>query len=275
MIATRRQRSIAPVLIWLGFVAGSAPGELIIFRFEGVITDVQLMGPLLMQNWPQVGAPFQGTYSFESTAGDSTTDPSFESLPPAGVRVQVGVFDLHGTGTIVSTYDDVATTPPYDLYEAGDWLSSLEFLSHPELGDVLNRNNFQLHLRGNTDLLDGVALPLTPPDLANATEARLSLSLDDRFNTTPIPYVYIAASLESLTLVPEPRSLVMFGMAVCASRLSWRNRRIREQNNAGVSYGQRRPRRVPERVHQSYASGAFQLTSLLALVAKKQTHPAT
>jgi hypothetical protein len=219
---------VAPAVIWLLFViAGSAPGELITFRFEGVVTGVGFMQPLGEQNWPQVGDPFRGTYSFESTAGDSTSDPSFESFPPAGVRVQVGAYDLQGAGTGVSTYDDVAITPPSDLYEAGNWLSSLEFLSHPELGEVFNRNLFRLHIRGNTELLDGLALPLTPPDLSNATEARLSVWLDNAFHTLSGPLVYIAGSLESLTLVPEPRSLCMFGIALCASHLFSRTRRTR------------------------------------------------
>lgn len=235
MIATRRQATVAPLVIWLAFVAGSAPGELITFRFEGVVTNVEVTAQLPVQSWPQVGDPFRGTYSFESTAGDSTTDPSFESFPPAGVRVQVGAFDLQAAGTIVSTYDDVAVTPPYDLYGAGNWLSSLEFLSHPELDDFLNRNHFQLHLRGTTELLDAVALPFTPPDLAHATDARLSVWLDSGLNTRPYPLVNITGSLDSLTLVPEPKSLYIVGIALCASRLilSTRPMRLRGHSHGG------------------------------------------
>ena len=186
----------------------SAP---VTFAFKGTVDRVLIYESVGQLTWPEPGTSFHGSYSFDPNATDSSTDPFsgiYTTPPPSGVRVKVGEFELTGTGSYVATHE-VFTPAPRDLYEAGNWLGSMELISHSDLRDVLNRNHFQLRIDGNSQLLDGLALPFTPPPLAKATEAPLSLSLDSGLNTRPFPYVLITAMLDSLTLVPEPATWLL------------------------------------------------------------------
>jgi len=193
--------------------AGAVRGEPVTFYFEGMVLSVeQVHGPVTGVTWPSAGAPFRGSYTFESTTPDTGgpnsgvyTTPG----PPDGpgfVRVEVGQFQLEGGGAYVVTHEVPTPPPGTDIYEAGNWLSNMEFVSHAELNATLNHNHFQLRIDGDTNLLDGLDLPLTPPSLAHATEATLSLWLDNGLNTTPAPYVMITGALTSLHLgfMPEP-----------------------------------------------------------------------
>jgi hypothetical protein len=192
------------------------------FYFEGMVLSVeQVHGPVTGVTWPSAGAPFRGSYTFESTEPDSSAS-DFSGVyttpgPPDGpglVRVEVGQFQLEGGGSAVVTHEVPTPPPGTDIYEAGNWLSSMEFVSHPELNEFLNRNHFQLRIDGDTNLLDGLDLPLDPPSLAHASEATISLWLDNGFNTTPAPYVMITGELTSLHLgfIPEPNSATIGGI---------------------------------------------------------------
>jgi hypothetical protein len=217
--------AVAIAFLCSALSAHAVSGASITFAFKGTVDRVLVYEPLGNQNWPEPGTSFQGTYTFDSNAIDSSADPLsavYTASPSSGVRVKVGQFELAALGTYVATYD-VLTPAPRDLYEAGNWLSNMELHSHPELAAVLNRNHFQLQIDGNPLLLDGLALPLTPPPLAAAFQATMALSLDNGQNTRPFPYVLITAELDSLTLVPEPCSLVSFVVVVCVAWLGGRH----------------------------------------------------
>lgn len=200
-------------LACLPLAANKARGDLITFRFEGRVAGVQILVPVGQQSWPEVGAPFRGTYTFDSNAMDTTASPftgGYSSRDaPSGVKVEVGQFEFEGTGSAVVTAEVLSPPPAHDRYEVVNWLSNMDITSHPELGGVLDHNNFQLRIDGNSQLLDGLELPLTPPSLAHATEATLALYLDSSGNLGPAPYVTINGTLESLTLAPEPSGLVL------------------------------------------------------------------
>ena len=110
----------------------------------------------------------------------------------------------------------------------------MDIVSPPEISQVFDFNDFDLMIQGNSQLLDGLELPLTPPSLADASEATLRLTLDSRLNFPPIPFVTINGTLESLTLVPEPSTallaiLGLIGLFFAASRR--RKRRLLTKRN--------------------------------------------
>jgi hypothetical protein len=220
MIATYFRTSLFAVACPM-LLAGKCGGELVTFRFEGKVLNVDAFSIGLDYPRPAIGATIRGTYSFDSNAVDTANDPLFRgyaSLAPAGARVNVGEFSLVGVGTDILVYDSYF--PIADNYAA---FSRTEFQSHPDLNSVFTENYFELSIRGGSDLLDGLALPLTPPSLATARFAGVLVRLDNETNFTGRPYVYIVGTLESLTLVPEPAYLVPVTIAACVLyRVRWR-----------------------------------------------------
>ena len=105
--------------------------------------------------------------------------------------VRVGELNLQSLASFVATYSSI--------YQAGDWIPSLELVSHPDDAKILLHNNFQLSIRKD-GLLPGPILPLTPPSLDGTEEATLSLWLDGGISTRPWPYVSIQATLDALEL---------------------------------------------------------------------------
>jgi hypothetical protein len=183
--------------------AGDARGELVTFRFEGRVSDVAIDIPEYWGtpniNWPSVGTSFSGFYTFDSTAKDTSMaaeQGSYHTVlqDATAVDVSVGELNLQGAASFVATYASI--------YQAGDWIPSLELVSHPADADLFNRNNFQLSIR-KEGLLPGPILPLTPPSLIGAEEAKLFLWLDSGYNTRPWPYVSIVATLDSLELAEQ------------------------------------------------------------------------
>ena len=128
--------------------------------------------------------------------------------------VSVGDLRLQGTSSAVATYASI--------YEAGDWIPSIELVSHPEGATLFNQNNFQLSIRKD-GLLPGPILPLAPPPIVGAENATLSLWLDNGINTRPWPYVSIVATLDSLTAV-RPGDYNGGGTVDAADYALWRER---------------------------------------------------
>jgi len=197
-------RTVAAGVLALVLVnAESARGELVTFRFEGTVTDVLVDIPACWGtptvDWPDAGTPFTGYYTFDSTARDTAAaleQGAYHTVleNAVAVDVSVGELNLQGLSTFVATYSSI--------YEAGDWIPSLELVSHPEDADIFTRNNFQLSIRKD-GLLPGPILPLTPPSIDGAEYAVLRLGLDSGYNTRPWPYVWIEATLDSLELVSQ------------------------------------------------------------------------
>ena len=198
-------------------------GQLVTFRFEGRVTDVNVDIPDYWESpnidWPNVGTPFTGFYSFDPTAPDTAGSAAqgayhvvLDDLP--AVDVSVGDLHLQGASSFVATYASI--------YEAGDWIPRIELVSHPEGATLFNRSNFQLSIRKD-GLLPGPILPLAPPPIIGAESATLSLWLDNGLNTRPWPYVSIAATLDSLTAV-QPGDFTGNGTVDAADYALWRER---------------------------------------------------
>jgi hypothetical protein len=198
-------------------------GQFITFRFDGRVTDVLVEIPDYWEtpniDWPDVGTPFTGFYTFDPTAPDTAGSAEqgayhvvLDDVP--AVDVSVGDLRLQGASTSVATYASI--------YEAGDWIPRIELVSHPEEATLFNRNSFQLSIRKD-GLLPGPILPLAPPPVIGAESARLSLWLDNGLNTRPYPYVSIAATLDSLTAV-RPGDFNGDGTVDAADYALWRDR---------------------------------------------------
>jgi hypothetical protein len=172
-------------------------------------------------DWPEVGTSFTGFYTFDSTAMDTAAAPEqgayHEVLENAvAVDVAVGNLNLQGSSTFVATYSSI--------YAAGDWIPSLELVSHPEDAEIFTRNNFQLSIRKD-GLLPGPILPLTPPSIDGAEYAVLRLGMDSGYNTRPWPYVWIEATLDSLELASQMEGdFNNNGTVDAADYLIWRKR---------------------------------------------------
>jgi hypothetical protein len=176
-------------------------GQFLTFRFDGRVTGVQVDIPDYWEppniDWPDIGTRFTGFYTFDPTAADTAGSAEqgvyhlvLDDVP--AVDVSVGDLRLQGASSFVATYASI--------YEAGDWIPSIELVSHPEGATLFNRSNFQLSIRKG-GLLPGAILPLAPPPIVGSESATLSVWLDNGLNTRPWPYVSIAGTLDSLTAV--------------------------------------------------------------------------
>jgi hypothetical protein len=221
--AIRAAATIIPAFILVS--CGAVRGELVIFHFEGKVTHVAIDIPeyesTLSIDWPDVGTSISGFYTFDSTATDTAASPEQGAYHAVldnavAVDVRVGELVLQGLASFVATYSSI--------YQAGDWIPSLELISHPDDANILRHNNFQLSIRKD-GLLPGPILPLAPPPLDGAEEARLTLWLDGGISTRPWPYVSIEATLDSLQLASQmPGDFNGNGTVDAADYLVWRKR---------------------------------------------------
>lgn len=191
------------MLVLILATTGELRSELVTFRFEGTVTHVLVEVPEYWGtptvDWPDAGTPFTGYYTFDSSVRDTAAaheQGAYHTVleNAVAVDVSVGELNLQGSSTFVATYSS--------LYEAGDWIPSLELVSHPDDADIFTHNNFQLSIRKD-GLLPGPILPLTPPSIEGAEHAVLRLGMDSGYNTRPWPYVWIEATLDSLELASQ------------------------------------------------------------------------
>jgi hypothetical protein len=190
--------------LWL---PGHARGELVTFKFTGTVTSVSVDPRLQSYDFPDVGDPFTGYYRFDSAAQDTDESPdegNFSTvLPYIAVAVSIGEFEFQGRSTSISTYPG--------LYSVGDHLPKIELTSNLELAQILNRNHFNLVIDKDNLILDPNMLPLSPPSLDGA-QSYLRMVMD-RSPNPGAPFVFIDATLDSLTAVPEPSSLLLLTIA--------------------------------------------------------------
>jgi hypothetical protein len=218
--------ALLTVALLTGTLPRAARGEPITFAFRGTVTDVQAQQGAYgtpVVNWPGVGSVLAGTYTFESTAPNAAAQPNqglyYNPDPTGPIVASLGDFRWFGPASAVSVFDNPVGGAQPDVYEVGDWIPSMEITSPPELAGPFNRWNFSLRLEGDGSFLGSTALPLTPPDLSRATVKRLTLTGDNGLNTTPVPVVTFTATLDSLTVVPEPATLsVLCGAALILLR---------------------------------------------------------
>jgi hypothetical protein len=199
---------VAPAILWTLLLTAESRGELITFQFSGTVTGISIddFRPELQGiDFPDVGDPFRGFYTFDSTAQDtasSSEQGSFRTvLPHWALMVSIGDFRFEGRASGILTFQN--------HYEVGDFIPSIELTSDPALAETLDRNNFSLVVRKENLFADPNILPLTPPSLEGAFQRYLVMQMDNRNNVSPFPWVRMVATLDSLTLVPEPASLLL------------------------------------------------------------------
>ncbi len=198
-------------------------GQLITFRFEGRVTDVYVDIPDYLGtpniDWPDLGTPFTGFYTFDPTAPDTAGSAEqgayhvvLDDLP--AVDVSVGDLRLQGTSSAVATYASI--------YEAGDWIPSIELVSHPEGATLFNRQQLSIVHPKRWLATRPYSAP-RPASYCRPESATLSLWIDSGLNTRPWPYVSIAATLDSLTAV-RPGDYNGSGTVDAADYALWRER---------------------------------------------------
>jgi hypothetical protein len=191
-------------LLTLPFAA-AARGELITFEFSGTVTSVSVSPDYQSFDFPDVGDPFTGFYTFDSDAHDSANSPEqgtyYTVLPERAIVVSIGEIQFEGSANGILTFQN--------YYGVGDWIPNIEITSDPTLGTTLDHNNFSLIVRKEELFSDPNVLPLTPPSLVGAEEASLIMDLDDADDLSPFPEVSIMATLESLRIVPEPSGIAL------------------------------------------------------------------
>jgi hypothetical protein len=209
----------ASALVSLWF-PGYARGELVTVKFSGTVTSVSVHPLFQSYDFPDVGDSFTGYYRFDSTTQDSASlsdRGSFRtsSSQPA-IGVTIGDFQFEGTANQILTFQN--------QYSVADYIPSIELTSHPELAQILGRKNFTLTVKKENLYSDPNILPLSPPSLDQALERFLRMAM-----SRPLPGpgedVIIQASLDSLTVVPEPSTLPLSGGALALSMIlqrAWR-----------------------------------------------------
>jgi hypothetical protein len=187
--------------------ASEVRSELITFEFSGTVTRVTVDGDYQIYDFPDVGDPFTGFYTFDSSIPDAENFPlgGLWYNPNQRLMVSIGGFGFEGHASAILIFAN--------YYEAADHIPSIDLTSNPSLAQILDNNNFSLVVRKENLVADPNVLPLSPPSLAGADQASLTVSLDDRDDARPFSEVLIIATLESLTIVPEPASLLLTAMA--------------------------------------------------------------
>ncbi len=186
-------------------LATESSGELITFQFSGTVTTVVDRDNLEGFDFPGIGDPITGFYRFDSTTPDDVQDPSrgvFNiSLPDTALRVLIGNLWLE------------ALSYPIGITQNSYGVGGLiEFTSSPPLPAAIYRTFFGLGVTKDNLFSDPNVLPLSPPSLDGAFEPQMHMTLLGA--NLMSPRVDIFASLDSLTVVPEPSCLLLVEFAL-------------------------------------------------------------
>ncbi|MCC6142131.1 MAG: hypothetical protein IT389_16130 [Nitrospira sp.] len=192
---------------------GAAP---ITFNFTGFVSD---SGTHVSGNLPQY-APVTGSYTFNSltsNTGSGTTGTYNGALSSFTATIGSYVVSLGATNTIQVINPLNLTSDAYKV--SGAFTGNLPF-SNSNTAPA----TFLLNLANpSTNQFSGVALPLSPPSLSSFATKELRLV----FGTGNSRLVTV--SLTSLTAVPLPAAVILFGAGLVAlaglGAGSWRQRK--------------------------------------------------
>jgi hypothetical protein len=194
----------------VGLSAGVAQASLVTFAFEGAFEGSGIPCPVCATG-------FSGRYTFDSDV-PSPSDPTFAfysfSGAPYGWSLQIGTLSIGGDQVLIAvTNDELFPTPDPGGPSLTDVYSVSLNTSSP-FGIV----GFFILRDCHGDTLDSNALPITPPDLEGfrpnctipspADEVIISAPIGSGIGQT------FFGRLGSLSLVPEPATLTLLGIAL-------------------------------------------------------------
>lgn len=196
------------LVLLLNTNVGAVP---VTFEFSGTVIDYHniegILDPAI-----GIGSTFTGSYTFNSDAVDSDTDPRYghyiysESAPSGFsmiVMLESEVFQSISSSNAIYTENEV----DFDNYFVAG-----RFDEGPDIDGA----TMSLDLKGGPTLLDSDALPLTPPLLERAT---LWTWFDLIYMPEPLSEEQgwdISGTISTLTLVPEPATLLFLGFGALA-----------------------------------------------------------
>ncbi|MEX2093029.1 MAG: hypothetical protein WD971_10155 [Pirellulales bacterium] len=197
-------------LMVLTFTA-EAHCELITVRFSGTLTTVFVHFPQLQGfDFPEIGDRLSGFYKFDSTAQDvqphSDQGLFITSVSDTAVSVRIEDFQFEGATSVIGTYQNV--------YLVGA-MQPFELTSNPALAEILEDigyNRFSLLVEKDNLYSNPNMLPLSPPTLDGALRLEVAIVLGVEV-PPPLIGATMFASLDSLTVVPEPSGFVLLGLA--------------------------------------------------------------
>jgi len=150
-----------------------------------------------------VGTTFTGFYTFESTSPDWSADPQYGGyhsvLLPYGMEATIGGNTVSGLSSDMLI--DVWNTPGGDWYTA----QALDF-GFQSLGIQL--------FGGSSSVFDDDSLPLTPPDIADFTEASFGYVVTEPFGPVVLSVFGTLTELTLVSTIPEPASLALMGLGL-------------------------------------------------------------
>lgn len=220
--------TILIALAWAGDVTALS---FTTFNFIGVTTNVrdqqfQLDGSIT------VGTPFSGSYTFDAHAPDavpaSTNMSAFQSRASDGYGLVLDIGNYHlktpqsGVLFITVQVDAVGT----DSYR---FLSSVMQQGAPPLEQsplVMAIGE----LVGPSPIFTSDALPLSPPSLTSFTSRRFDFLAFNCDTCGEIVGFDVTGELTSLTPIPEPTTLLLWGTTAAGVGLAaqWRQRRRKQ-----------------------------------------------
>jgi hypothetical protein len=218
--------AIASVVLLICTHAGA---ELVRFDVAGTLTSKTGLQPV-PANSPAIGAPFTGSFIFDTAAFDSSDSVNFgiyhTAVPPSVVALKVGDWEWNAMSlsptTIVVGNDVFDVGATQDTYEVGH--SRLDLLTPAEPNPTFAEYwLFRWSLEGPNNIFPDKSLPQQAFSLAPWTSNVWSIS---QWGTPPAPLLEFSGVVNSFTSVrvPEPSTLAMLLAAVPVGYFAFRRR---------------------------------------------------
>jgi len=192
-------------LLWGGLPANQAMATLVTFNFTGTVNH-------------HISTPLSGSITFDTSTADSNGSGSIGRYNDAitSLTVKLGTFSgvLGSESAGNNNFIRIVNTSSHDLFD----------VRAPLAGSTGEHIFFRITLKDPSGTaFNNDYLPTTPPSLGDFAKDRFRLVFEDGNGT-----VRIRGSLTSLTAVPLPAAVILFGAGLIAmvglGAGSWRKR---------------------------------------------------
>ena len=202
-----RKKSIVLIVALVLLLTANLKAVPITFEFTGVVSEITDPESVFDSSIIP-GVLFNGSYTFDSDAVDQDHDPSvgiYSYLEPAPTGFSMSVEILSSLfESIPPCGIGVRNSFSYDAYSV---YVSLDKTGFSDFG-------IELELISGKEWLDSDDLPLTPPPLSEVT----SNIFDIYYITDETEEGHIRGQLSTLTLIPEPATLLIFTLGAVMMR---------------------------------------------------------